>query len=775
MLPPDSKKHLSGKAASETTLDHSAHSHAGRAAVELAGPPVPPAVLSAAPSLSTIGHAFRRKWPVAVPVALLGAFVAAVVACLLVPGQYTSVVVFRVLTRPPQGSLEGEENFVNVQKAQVALLKSHEVLTEAIQKSRATELYGVNFSVRSLQKQLVAVFNEGPEVLSVSLSEDNPEAAAALLAALGEVYPQRVAATEETRIKARIAQLRRRLVFDPDTSPGRQPTLAEQLRDKRIELRQAEQKAGLYDAETLTRKHENANAALQNAKRDLRDRRLQRDALEGEVFALENRLDKPTLPLVSEAEAEDASRNELDYQDLMKDISEKRKKIDLIRKVGNLNDPMVRKGLRVLRDELAKREQERADYLEVAKKKVARRLMAQGIEKTRKDVSELKDKIEQYKKQEASLEAEVRRCTIEVELFRAGGPKAPPEIEALRDQVQMLEKEQTRIGEELAGLQGSLPIQPRVIRHSDSFVPTERDFNRTIKVSLASSVGIFGLLLVGVCLLEARGRRVCTSDEVLHGLGLRVLGILPRVPSSAGRKAVGPMPAAPTPTAGGEPGSAPLTLTTTQLAVTDAVDAVRTILLHSPTVDGARVVMITSAAGGEGKTTLAGHLAASLSRAWRKTLLIDGDLRNPGQHGQFDQPLDPGFSELLRGEIEIEDAVKPTRLSRLWLMPAGKVDGHALEALAQEGVGGVFDRLKQEYDFIVLDTSPVLPVPDALVLGKQADVVMLSVMKDVSRLPNVYGAQQRLESLDIHVLGAVVIGEKTETYGRPVSYPRAGG
>jgi capsular exopolysaccharide synthesis family protein len=362
-----------------------------------------------------------------------------------------------------------------------------------------------------------------------------------------------------------------------------------------------------------------------------------------------------------------------------------------------------------------------------------------------------------------------------VELFRMGGPKAPPEVEALRDQVQMLEKEQARIGEELADLQGSLPIQPRVVRHTEPFVPSERDYGRSIKTSVAAGVGFFGLLLVGMCLVEASGRRVCSSDDVMQGLGMRVIGILPRMPSSLRRNSAAAVPGAANANENGDAGGAPLTLTTNQLMMTDAVDAVRTVLLHGPQIDGARVVMITSAGGGEAKTTLAGHLAASLARGWRKTLLIDGDLRNPAQHTQFDQPLEPGFSEALRGEIEIEDAVKPTLISRLWLMPAGKVDGHALEALAQDSVGGLFDRLKDHYDFIILDTSPVLPVPDALVLGKQADVVLLSVMKDVSRLPNVYGAQQRLEALDIHVLGAVVIGEKTESYGRPVNYPRNNG
>jgi capsular exopolysaccharide synthesis family protein len=189
-------------------------------------------------------------------------------------------------------------------------------------------------------------------------------------------------------------------------------------------------------------------------------------------------------------------------------------------------------------------------------------------------------------------------------------------------------------------------------------------------------------------------------------------------------------------------------------------------------VDGPRVVLVTSAVGGEGKTTLASHLAASLARAWRKTLFIDGDLRNPAAHQQFGLPAGPGFAEALRGEVEFGDAVRPTPLSRLWVLTAGKCDNHALQALAQEGLGGAFERLKEQYDFLVVDTSPVLPVPDALLLGQHADAVLLAVLRDVSRLPAVHYARQRLEGLGIRVLGAVVLGEKVETYHRPIQYPR---
>jgi capsular exopolysaccharide synthesis family protein len=188
--------------------------------------------------------------------------------------------------------------------------------------------------------------------------------------------------------------------------------------------------------------------------------------------------------------------------------------------------------------------------------------------------------------------------------------------------------------------------------------------------------------------------------------------------------------------------------------------------MHSSRQDELRVVMVTSAGEGEGKTSLASHLAASLARAWRKTLLIDADLRNPAAHQQFDLPLEPGFSEVLRGEVEADQAVQPTLVSRLWLMPAGRCDGHAIAALAQENLGQVFAQLKTQFDFIIIDTCPVLPVADSLLVGQHADAALFAVMRDVSRIPAVHAAQQKLQTLDIRMLGAVVIGEKVETYGR---------
>lgn len=171
-----------------------------------------------------------------------------------------------------------------------------------------------------------------------------------------------------------------------------------------------------------------------------------------------------------------------------------------------------------------------------------------------------------------------------------------------------------------------------------------------------------------------------------------------------------------------------------------------------------RVIMVTSAVSGEGKTTLASHLASSLARAGRRTLLIDCDLRRPSAHQLFELPLQPGFSEAVLGEVHVAEATLSTAVDGLWMIPAGQWDREVLQALARDGVDKLFEKLKNEYDFVVVDSHPVLPATDSLLIGQHVDAVILSVLRGVSQSPKVYAAAQRLATLGIRIVGAVVNG-----------------
>jgi capsular exopolysaccharide synthesis family protein len=277
---------------------------------------------------------------------------------------------------------------------------------------------------------------------------------------------------------------------------------------------------------------------------------------------------------------------------------------------------------------------------------------------------------------------------------------------------------------------------------------------RNWAAGLAGS-GTFALLLVGLTWLDVRRWRVGAAADVVNDVGLPVVGQVPVV----------------SPRALAVRGEGVRSRTAARRAhLHEAVDALRTLLLRGPSA-GARVIMITSAGGGEGKTTLAAQLAASLARAWRKTLLLDANLRQPAVHAGHGVHLEPGLAEVLRGECELADAIQPTAESRLSVLAAGHAEAHVIGALAQEAAGALFAQLKQQYDFVVLDAAPVLTVADALILSQYADRVLLAVRCGVSRVPALAAACQRLALLGAPLYGAVVIGGDSRA-GAPVPAAR---
>src|SRR5207302_682893 len=108
------------------------------------------------------------------------------------------------------------------------------------------------------------------------------------------------------------------------------------------------------------------------------------------------------------------------------------------------------------------------------------------------------------------------------------------------------------------------------------------------------------------------------------------------------------------------------------------------------------------------------------------------------------------------------DASLPTNADGLMIMPAGQWDREVITSLARGGVQGVLEKLKEEYDFIVIDSHPVLAANDSLLIGQSVDAVILSVLREVSQTPKVYAAQQRLAGLGIRLLGVVVNGTDPE-------------
>jgi capsular exopolysaccharide synthesis family protein len=269
--------------------------------------------------------------------------------------------------------------------------------------------------------------------------------------------------------------------------------------------------------------------------------------------------------------------------------------------------------------------------------------------------------------------------------------------------------------------------------------------NRRLKYTLLGALGAFLLGFGALVVWEYRCRRVTRTEEVSTQMGMRLIGTIPPLVSDAAGQ-------------GSPDAHSPLV---------EAIDTTRIMLTHgSPDSSKLRVLMVTSAVSGEGKTTLSGHLAISLTRAGFRTLLIDGDMQAPSAHVLFDLPASPGLSELLRGESNLAAAVRPSPIPGLSILPAGQWNMSTRQSLVGDRWRKLKRELESKFDFVVLDTSPLLLVSDAMLLAREADGVVVSVLLGVSQIVRVAETVNRLQAIGAPLAGVVVNNVQSEVYQR---------
>jgi capsular exopolysaccharide synthesis family protein len=141
-----------------------------------------------------------------------------------------------------------------------------------------------------------------------------------------------------------------------------------------------------------------------------------------------------------------------------------------------------------------------------------------------------------------------------------------------------------------------------------------------------------------------------------------------------------------------------------------------------------KTLMLTSAMLSEGKSTVAAFLAMTAARNKNlKTLLIDCDIRRPTMHKLFAIPRDRGVSDVLLEGLSLKDAVRKSTMEKLDLMSAGRSVPNPTDVFDAEGISKMLDELKFYYDLIVLDSAPILPVSDPMLLGTKVDGILVVV------------------------------------------------
>jgi capsular exopolysaccharide synthesis family protein len=712
-----------------------------RRIVPVTMPPVAPPALSATPDAMALLRALRRRWLMALALGCLAAGAAAVATWYAVPAKFLAAVVLRIDARQQTGveSVKNQLAHQMAMKTSAERLKGKDILLKALKEDGIRNLGlirrhpNTTSAIMWMEENLKIEYRDGSELLNAQLTGEEPQDVVRIVEALASAFMQAVNGEEKRQRHDRVLRLTKLL-----------EEAKEKMREKGAE-KEAITKGLGKNPQALRDEQVQNRYRLERAQENLAHHQYEMEKKTARLAVVQKHKAEIKQMAAPEIRLKDIFDMDPDLQIDVAKVKKLEATIDFLKSHPD-DDPYL---LRAKRD-LAK-----------AKEKVDARLAeirAELVEKVRK-------------KHEADTDALVLELQTEMAPLQGYIAKYLKDVETLSknaDEINVWNMRQNIIESEIQQQEKAVGelfhAAKRAEVEEDADLPISRigeaewqprDGKKRILMLLIVPLAAFMGVVLAIGWWEFSARRIQGPDEVAAGLSIRVVGAVPELPDPRRLNAAGDSQAN----------------EIYRHNLIESIDAIRTMLLRSAPNENLRTIMVTSAVGGEGKTTLASNLAMSLARAGRKTLLIDCDLRRPSAHQLFEQTLQPGFSEVALREVELPDAVRPTTTDpNLFLLPAGHWDREVIQELAKSGVTGIFEKLRAEFDFIIVDSHPVLPATDSLLIGQQVDAVIVSLMRDVSQVHHVHAACQQLSTLGIRVFGAVVNGVPVRDYGKGYQY-----
>lgn len=690
-----------------------------------------PEILTGPFNQTWLVNCLRRKWLSALLLGSLAAGIIAGVLLLLFP-ESSSVTALLELKGGEQDTVfrnagknaMSTQEFERFQQTQLTYFKSHFVLSAALARKEIYELEAVikqgDDALTWLTDEINVEFPNKGEILLVSYDgEEDPNEMVKVIDAVIDSYMKEVKVKEDMRAAATRDVLR-----------DLHRETADDLQEKIEKYQKLAKSLGGGETPIANTMLQMLSGEVRNIQKDIADAKNELVDLEvNRTLAIQNARSPAAIQrAVDEALADDPMM--ANFQD---------EKYSIAQYIRQLQARSKRptKQLQSMQQQYQQLVQEEQRYRQVAEAEIRNRLKSAPNDELSAAMAEYVMRKENITKQIAELEARLQEKMDEI---LAKGERSGT-LAMLEQEIEQLQEVVRDMDFKLRSEDVEDKTAVQRVRVMQNALPREKinKFER-IAIAVLGGLGAFCATCYGVALLEFRRRRLNSPEDVDEGLGIRVLGVLPSVSS---RKAMAP----------GSPIAAQLS---------ESIDNVRATLMHDSTSRQRQVVLVTSPSSMEGCTTVASHLALSLSRAGRRTLLIDGDLREPSLHKLFGVPIEGGLSELLRAEVEVADALRPTNTEGLWLLSAGQCDMDAIHALAADQLQPIFEKLRAEFDFIIIDGAPVLGLSDSLSIGQYVDGAVLTVLRDHSEIRQVYQASELLKNMGIRIIGSVVNGVTTK-------------
>lgn len=199
-----------------------------------------------------------------------------------------------------------------------------------------------------------------------------------------------------------------------------------------------------------------------------------------------------------------------------------------------------------------------------------------------------------------------------------------------------------------------------------------------------------------------------------------------------------------------------ITMEKPKSVISENFRGIRTNILFSTADNDVQTIVFTSEKPAAGKSTISANVAITYAQAGYKTLLIDGDMRKPSQHYLFNTNNMDGFSNLIINKTNYNKAIHKTDIVNLDLLTSGPIPPNPSELIGSEKSLEVFDYLRSEYDFIIIDTPPVNTVTDAQLFSEIAKYVVYVVDVQKNDRNAIKKGKELIEKAGAKILGVVL-------------------
>lgn len=682
-------------------------------------------------------EAFRRRWIPTLAVAIPAALLVGALMWQMVPAEYESSALLKVhqYEQTITDNMNGEKTseFLTYRDTVINFLKSREVADHALRIEGVKEtrlLRDKTTPVDWLLENIDVNFDFSPEFVRITLAGEHPQDLATIVNAVKDAYLDNIVYQERNE---RIQNLRK--------IETKFAVLDKSVRKNQERIDRLAEELGTGDSKIAMGNQDLLQQSLRSLQTDLQD-------IDGEIReeeALRSYMRDRGIPL-------DQMRSALPQMNLGGSQN------PLMQTPANTQEGMMQRQLQALQYKIRQfrdsvRDQNHPELLGLLQQERALKEAIGGSNapKMPGDSKLSMSKYDWLLKQKEQIESDIKAGKERLELMG----RRVVELEREKQDIQHLVKtrDDLALNIQSRGLELDRPQRVTVVQNAN--VPEKRNQKARTQAAFLGAFGTLFGIIAGFTMFEWFSHRVGSTSDIANAINLRLIGAIPS-PDKGGLLGLGIF-------------AGTVDYDEWNRAVIESMDVVRTYLMRH--VDPARSasILVTSASANEGKTTVSCQLAASLARSGKSVVLVDCDFRRPSAHLMMDGAEGPGICEYMRGEASLKETCQQTQADGLTFIAAGQIDQEVLQKLSADGGRSLIDMLKSEFDFVVIDTSPLLFVAEPSMLAQNADIVLLSTRKDYSRIPYVAQCRDSLRSLQVPLLGAVMVGSDSDfqrqTYG----------